>query len=383
MFDYISTSQQLNALLTRLETAKWVTLDTEFIREKTYYPRLCLIQIGSADTLACIDPLAIDDLQPFFTWLQDPKRVKVLHAAWQDMEIFHYLGNGKLPTPLFDTQIAAAVLGMGDQLGYGRLVESLLGVSLDKSQSRTDWSRRPLSKAQLEYAIDDVCYLRDVYLQLQGQLEKLGRMKWLEKPFQKLADPHTYTIDPRTSWEKVKGLQILKPQQLAVLRELAAWREQRALHKDLPRRWLLSDEILLDMARMQPDSPAALRHIRGLSDEQIERSAGEWLNCIALGKSIPKSECPQLPRRRKLDANMNVVADLLTVILNQVANEHGISAQMIATRAQIEKMLEEGRTILADDWRGALVNDAFTNVLSGNNVVRVRNHQVVFETVNS
>ena len=383
MFDYISTSQQLNALLTRLETAKWVTLDTEFIREKTYYPRLCLIQIGSADTLACIDPLAIDDLQPFFTWLQDPKRVKVLHAAWQDMEIFHYLGNGKLPTPLFDTQIAAAVLGMGDQLGYGRLVESLLGVSLDKSQSRTDWSRRPLSKAQLEYAIDDVRYLRDVYLQLQGQLEKLGRMKWLEKPFQKLADPHTYTIDPRTSWEKVKGLQILKPQQLAVLRELAAWREQRALHKDLPRRWLLSDEILLDMARMQPDSPAALRHIRGLSDEQIERSAGEWLNCIALGKSIPKSECPQLPRRRKLDANMNVVADLLTVILNQVANEHGISAQMIATRAQIEKMLEEGRTILADDWRGALVNDAFTNVLSGNNVVRVRNHQVVFETVNS
>ena len=383
MFDYISTSQQLNALLTRLENAKWVTLDTEFIREKTYYPRLCLIQIGSADTLACIDPLAIDDLQPFFTWLQDPKRVKVLHAAWQDMEIFHYLGNGKLPTPLFDTQIAAAVLGMGDQLGYGRLVESLLGVSLDKSQSRTDWSRRPLSKAQLEYAIDDVRYLRDVYLQLQGQLEKLGRMKWLEKPFQKLADPHTYTIDPRTSWEKVKGLQILKPQQLAVLRELAAWREQRALHKDLPRRWLLSDEILLDMARMQPDSPAALRHIRGLSDEQIERSAGEWLNCIALGKSIPKSECPQLPRRRKLDANMNVVADLLTVILNQVANEHGISAQMIATRAQIEKMLEEGRTILADDWRGALVNDAFTNVLSGNNVVRVRNHQVVFETVNS
>lgn len=383
MFDYISTSQQLNALLTRLETAKWVTLDTEFIREKTYYPRLCLIQIGSADTLACIDPLAIDDLQPFFTWLQDPKRVKVLHAAWQDMEIFHYLGNGKLPTPLFDTQIAAAVLGMGDQLGYGRLVESLLGVSLDKSQSRTDWSRRPLSKAQLEYAIDDVRYLRDVYLQLQGQLEKLGRMKWLEKPFQKLADPHTYTIDPRTSWEKVKGLQILKPQQLAVLRELAAWREQRALHKDLPRRWLLSDEILLDMARMQPDSPAALRHIRGLSDEQIERSAGEWLNCIALGKSIPKSECPQLPRRRKLDANMNVVADLLTVILNQVANEHGISAQMIATRAQIEKMLEEGRTILADDWRGALVNTVFTDVLSGNNVVRVRNHQVVFETVNS
>ena len=377
MFEYIDNTQKLNDLLARLEHAEWVTLDTEFIREKTYYPRLCLIQIASADVLACIDPLQIPDLQPFLQWLRDPRRIKVLHAAWQDLEIFYHLGNGALPAPIFDTQIAAAVLGMGDQLGYGRLVENLLGVVLDKSQSRTDWSRRPLTPAQLEYAIDDVRYLRDVYQQLRQQLEKLGRLKWLDKPFQKLADPNTYAIDPRSSWERVRGLQILKPHQLAILREIAAWREERALHKDIPRRWILSDEILLDMARMQPDSAQGLRHIRGLSDEQIERHGGEWLSCIARGKAIPKSEYPQLPRRRKLDANMSVVADLLMALLNQIANEHGISAQMIATRQQIEKMLEEGRVTLADDWRGALVNDVFTAVLSGNTSIRIQDQRVV------
>lgn len=376
MFEYIDHPAALTRLLARMENAEWVTLDTEFIREKTYYPRLCLIQIATSDILACIDPLAISDLQPFLDWLNQPQRLKVLHAAWQDMEIFQHLGKGVVPTPLFDTQIAAAVLGMGDQLGYARLVEASLGVTLDKSQSRTDWSRRPLSKAQLEYAIDDVRYLRDVYLLLHRQLEQQGRMKWLEKPFQKLADPATYQIDPNKIWEKVKGLQVLKPQQLAVLRELAAWREQRALQKDIPRRWILSDEILLDMARMQPDSPDTFRQIRGLSDEQIARGAADWLACITQGKAVPKSEWPQLPRRRKLDSQMAVVADLLMTLLNQLANEHGISAQMIATRQQIEKMLEEGRTHLSDDWRGALVNDVFAQVLSGKTGVQVQNGRI-------
>ena len=379
MFDYIDNTAKLTDLLARLDKAEWITLDTEFIREKTYYPRLCLIQIASEDTLACIDPLAIPDLKPFLDWLKQPQRLKVLHAAFQDMEIFHHLGDGEVPVPLFDTQVAAAVLGMGDQLGYARLVEALLGLSLDKSQSRTDWSRRPLTRAQLEYAIDDVRHLRDAYKLLRTQLETLGRTKWLEKPFQKLADSATYTVDPQTVWERVKGLQVLKPQQLAILRELAAWREQRALLKDLPRRWILSDEILLDMARMQPDSPAGLGQIRGLSDEQIERGASEWLACIARGQAVPKDDCPQLPRRRKLDANMSVIADVLGALLNQIANENGISAQMIATRQQLEKMLEEGRTTLSDDWRGALVNEVFTKVLNGKATIGVRHQQVVVD----
>lgn len=379
MFDYIDNAEKLADLLVRLQDAEWITLDTEFIREKTYYPRLCLIQIASPDVLACIDPLQIDDLQPFLDWLREPRRLKVFHAAWQDMEIFHHLGQGKVPSPVFDTQVAAAVLGMGDQLGYARLVEALLGITLDKSQSRTDWSRRPLTQAQLEYAVDDVRHLRDVFLLLRAQLADLGRTKWLDKPFQKLAEPATYEVDPQTVWERVKGLQVLKPHQLPVLRELAAWREHRALQRDIPRRWILSDEILLDMTRMQPTDAKAMHQIRGLTDEQINRHADEWLELIQRGKAVPKSEWPQLPRRRKLDANMSVIADLLTALLNQLANENGISAQMIATRQQLEKMLEEGRTTLSDDWRGALVNDVFTAVLAGKASVRVQNQQVVVE----
>lgn len=378
MFEYIDNNQKLADLLARLDSAPWITLDTEFIREKTYYPRLCLVQIGSADILACIDPLQIDNLQPLLDWLDEPKRLKVFHAAWQDLEIFHHLG-GKVPTPVFDTQVAAAVLGMGDQLGYARLVEQLSGVTLDKSQSRTDWARRPLTNKQLEYAVDDVRYLRDAYLLLRQQLEQLGRLKWLEKPFQKLTDPASYEVNPRTIWQRVKGVQILKPRQLAILRELAAWREERALHKNIPRRWIVSDEILLDMAKMQPKNAAAFQQIRGLGGEQVERNADEWLACIERGQALPQEEWPQLPRRRKLDANMGVIADLLTALLNQVANENGISAQMIATRSQLEKMLEEGRTTLADDWRGALVNDLFTEVLNGTASIRVRKQRIVVE----
>ncbi|MBU0655953.1 MAG: ribonuclease D [Gammaproteobacteria bacterium] len=379
MYEYIDDPAKLAALLTRLDKAEWVTLDTEFIREKTYYPRLCLIQIASSDTLACIDPLQIGDLTPFIDWLNEPQRLKVLHAAWQDMEIFHHLGD-KVPAPLFDTQVAAAVLGLGDQLGYARLVEQLLGIPLDKSQSRTDWSRRPLSSKQLEYAIDDVRHLRDVYLLLREQLEKLGRLHWLDKPFQKLADPATYAVNPRTVWERVKNVQILKPRQLAILRELAAWREERALHKNIPRRWIISDEILVDLARMKLNTPDSMHQIRGLTGEQIDRYAREWLDCIARAKALPESEWPQLPRRRKLTPEMSVVTDLLMTLLNQIADENGISAQMVATRQQVEKMLEEGRTTLSDDWRGALVNELFTEVLNGKTCIRVRNQQVVVES---
>lgn len=380
MFDYIDNATKLNDLLQRLDDAEWVTLDTEFIREKTYYPRLCLIQIASDDVLACIDPLQIDNLQPFFTWLQQPHRLKVLHAAWQDLEIFHYLGKGQVPSPIFDTQIAAAVLGMGDQVGYARLVEGLLNVRLDKSQSRTDWAKRPLSQKQLEYAIDDVRYLRDVYKQLHQKLQQQGRVRWLEKPFQKLTTPQEYQVDVREVWKRVKGVQILKPRQLAILRELAAWREERALHKNIPRRWVVSDEILLDMARMSVRNHKSMRQIRGLSAEQIAQHGDDWLACIEQGRAVLKADWPELPRRRKLDADLNLVAELLMVLVNKVANEHGISAQMIATRQQVEKMLASGRTKLSEDWRGALVNDLFEQVLSGQGVVRVRDHRLELES---
>lgn len=376
MFDYIDNNDALHALLTDIQDSAWVVLDTEFIREKTYYPRLCLIQIATEKRLACIDPLMIDDLAPFFTWLHDENRLKILHAATQDIEIIYHL-SGQVPKPIFDSQIAAAVLGMGDQMGYARLVEAMLNVQIDKSQSRTDWSRRPLRQAQLSYAIDDVRYLRDVYPLLHKQLKSLGRADWLHKPFAKLSDPATYDVDVRTCWKKVKNLQILKPQQLSILREIAAWREESALRKNIPKRWILSDEILVDMARMYPHELKDFENIRGLKTEIINRHGKKWLEMIKTGANLPRDQWPELPRRKKLTGEASIVVDLLMVALNQQAQAHNISPQMLATRPQVEKMVSEGRTHLSEDWRGSLLNDVFAELLSGKASLQIQGQKVV------
>ena len=377
-FEYIDKPEQLNSFLEKAQYSDWIALDTEFIREKTYYPRLCLIQLATVDDLVCIDPLSIQDLSGFFAWLQQPQMLKVFHAAWQDLEIFYHL-SGQVPKPLFDTQIAAAVLGLGDQLGYARLVEELLGIQLDKSQSRTDWARRPLSHQQLDYAIDDVRYLRQIYPLLKQRLQETGRLNWLSKPFERLTETSEYTPDPWTSWERVKGVQLLKPKQLAVLRELAAWRETLAIQKDLPRRWLLTDEVLVDMARMKNRELTDFSAIRGLSAEQIARYGQSWLGLIRQAQALPTEAWPDLPRRRKLDAELSLVADLLMVVVNQQALAHNISAAMLASRAQIEKMLTEGRTQLSDDWRGSLVNDLFARILTGKASIRIQDQALSIE----
>ena len=378
MFQYIDTEQALTDYLEATRDANWVIIDTEFIREKTYFPKLCLIQLATEDTLACIDPLAIQDLSAFFEWVQQPEMVKVFHAAWQDLEIMHYL-SGNVPTPIFDSQIAAAVLGIGDQMGYARLVENMLGVQLDKSQSRTDWSRRPLQQKQLEYAIDDVRYLRDMYPMLLERLQDTGRASWLNKSFQHLGDPTAYEPDPRSCWKRTKGVQLLKPKQLSALRELAAWREEQAIKKDLPRRWLVGDEVLVDMARMKTATLDDFNNIRGLKSEQVKRHGETWLQLIETGLALPPEEWPELPRRRKPDADLAMVADLLMLVVNQQARASNISPQMIATRSQVEKMLTEGRKNLSDDWRGSLMNEAFADILNGKVKLGVESLTVVLE----
>ena len=382
MFQYIDTNELLEAFLQSINGSKWVALDTEFIREKTYFPKLCLIQIATTDTLACIDPLAINDLSPLWQWLSNTDVVKVFHAAWQDLEIIYQL-SGSVPPPVFDTQIAAAVLGIGDQMGYARLIETMLGLQLDKSQSRTDWAKRPLQAKQLDYAIDDVRYLREIYPKLTQQLQQQERSSWLAKSFQQLENPETYEPAPRSCWKRTKGVQLLKPKQLSVLRELAAWREERAIRKNLPRRWLLSDEILIDMARMKNlATEQDLRQIRNLPAEQIKRHGSTWLELIAQGLSLPKEEWPELPRRKKLNENLALTADLLIVVVNKIAREHNISPAMIANRSQIEKMLTEGRNRLSEDWRGNLVNDVFSQILTGRSSIKIEKETVVITESN-
>src|SRR3569833_1048425 len=267
---YIDDTRALAALCTRLRGTEWIALDTEFVREKTLYPILCLIQIASADTLACIDPLALPDLDPLLDVLNDPAITKVMHAARQDMEIFNHL-RGELPRPVFDTQLAAPLLGLQEQIGYAALVDNILNVKLDKAHIRADWSQRPLSPAQLEYAADDVRYLAVLYPRLRDTLAAKARLQWLAGDFAELSNPRLYACPPADAWLRIKGTPRLRTRQLAVAQALAAWREETAQRQNRPRSWILRDENLLDLARLQPLGIGELAQVRGLHEQAVAR----------------------------------------------------------------------------------------------------------------
>ena len=376
---YINTNKALFELCKLLKNKEWIALDTEFIREKNYYPKLCLVQIAAGDdVLACIDPLSISNLSPFIDILKDPSIIKVFHAAYQDLEIFYYLMD-EVPAPIFDTQPAASVLGLGEQIGYARLVEELLNVSLEKSQSRTDWSRRPLSKKQIDYAIDDVKYLQKIYHLIYKKVENKQRLLWLESDFEHLTDSSTYEISLTSCWSRVKGRQVLKGRQLAVLQELAAWREEVAVKKDRPRRWIVNDDILVDLARRQPENLSQIQQIRNADDKHLKRYHQDWIRVIQKAKDIPKENWPTMPTKRKASASQDILVDLLMLVVKYQAKEHHISASFIATRKQVLKMVQEGRSSLSSDWRGALVNTAFADILSGRKEISVQNGEVVFQ----
>jgi len=364
VFEVINTTQDLQTFVAKISEAKWLAIDTEFLREKTYYAKLCLIQVEADDHRACIDPLAIDDLSAFAELMHNPDITKVLHAAHQDLEILLQI-TGKMPTPIFDTQTAASVLGIGDQMGYARLVESMLGVSLAKTQSRTDWTKRPLRDAQLEYAIDDVRYLAQIYPLMIEQLESQSRLNWLDNDFAKATNPETYAMNAEERWKKVKGNQVLKRPQLAILRELAAWREERAEKSDRPRKWILSDDILLDMARQQPDTAADIKEIRGINPDRSQKHHDTWLSLIKKGKDTPETEWPELPKAKKPSPNQNALIDMLMLVIQIQAKQHNITAAVIATRKRVADMILAGETSISDDWRGALVNDQIAAVIAG------------------
>lgn len=370
---FIDTPEQLQELAAELAASDWLAVDTEFIRERTYLPRLCLIQICDGRTAACIDPLALKDLAPLKTLLLDPNIVKVFHAARQDQEIF--LNEwGELPSPVFDTQPAAALLGLGDQVGYGNLIQQLLKVELAKDHSRTDWSRRPLEKAQLRYALDDVIYLGQAYLKIHRQLEKLGRLEWLEPEFETLVSPATYALEPMTMWQRVKGRQHLRGVRLAVLQALAAWREEQALARNLPRRWVLKDEVLLEMARRSPKTLAELGGIRGLEPGVIRNHGETLLQLIAEASQRPKSDWPvEKARPKRLTAQEEATVDLLSSALRLIADQAGLSPQAIASRKDLQALLQTPeQAILLKGWRRKLAGEPLQQLLSGH-------HQIVID----
>lgn len=368
---WIDNDEALTRLCARLGASPWLCLDTEFLRERTYRPQLCLIQIASADTIACIDPLALESLEPLNALLRNPDITKVLHSASQDLEIFA-IREGFVPAPVFDTQIAAALMGLGDQIGYGRLVEEMLDVRLDKAHSRTDWTRRPLSRDQIEYAADDVRWLREVYLKQREWLERRGRLDWLQQDFEALTDPARYRPDPEQAWLRVKGLQRLRPAQLAALRLLAAWREEEAVASDRPRRWILKDEVLIDLARRRPKTLAELSDIRGLELRTVERHGKTLLRLLAEAANLPRDQWPVLPERRRLQPRQEAVIDLLMASLRQSALEAEISPQAIAGRRDLERLVLGERDLpLLRGWRRELVGERMLDLIEGRSALGI------------
>lgn len=381
-YRYIDTAQGLEALCRELSTYNWFTLDTEFIRERTYAPRLCLLQVATPDTVACIDPLALADLEPLRALLFDSRITKVLHAAFQDLEIFFHL-YGKVPAPIFDTQIAATLLGHGDQIGYGNLVRAELGIELAKGHARTDWCQRPLDDDQLNYAADDVRYLCDIYERQIEALVKHGRLEWLDEDFATLTSAETYANPPQQAWRRVKGAGRLKGVQPTVLRALAAWREQRAQERDKPRRWIVKDDPLLDLARQMPGDSNKMSRIRGLDDTLIKRHGEELLAIIDQAKQTPKTEWLAIEQGPRLSPQQEPLVDLLMAQLRELCRQQRITPSAVTGRRELEKLVMGERDLpLMHGWRGALAGKQLAALLDGRLSLRVVSNHLVAETRN-
>jgi len=353
-YHYIANASALIALCEQLSTRRWLALDTEFMRERTYYPRFCLLQVSDGDTIACIDPIECGDLTPLWQLLHDPERVKVLHGGRQDLELL-LQQSGALPLPLFDTQIAAALLGQGDQIGYGPLVEAVLGVTLAKEHARTDWCSRPLSAAQLAYAADDVRYLGPLYMQQLAELTRCDRHHWLDDDMTRLSDVASYQNPPEAAWRRVKGGGRLRGAQWEALRRLAAWREEQAQQSNRPRRWIMKDETLLALARELPTTPTALLQLR-LERATYERHGVHLLQLLQASES--ESALPAPTVLPPLNRHQEQLVSQLMQQLRERCEAQQVAMAMVANRRDLERLVRGDRDLpLLRGWRAAVAGD--------------------------
>ncbi len=348
----ISDTRELAAFCERIAKSPFVTVDTEFMRERTYWPKLCVVQLGGAEEAAAIDALAEGiDLAPVFELMENCDLLKVFHAGRQDLEIFYHL-TGKLPQPIFDTQIAAMVCGFGDAAGYETLVTKLTRARLDKASRFTDWSARPLTERQIAYALDDVTYLRKVYEKLQKKLAQNGRADWLAEEIVTLTSPETYDPNPEEVFRRIKT-RSASPRYLAALREIAAWRELEAQRLDLPRSHVLRDESMVEIAHHMPTTPADLARTRGVGRRLAEGSAGAaLLAALARGKELPEKECPRPVDRPQMPNGLGPVTDLLKVLLKMKAEESGAAQRLVASSDDIDLIAAFGEEADVPALRG-------------------------------
>ena len=335
----ITTQQQLDDICTQLSTKPYLTIDTEFLRDKTYYSKLCLIQLAGPD----IDAVAIDPIEYDLNWdsfhdlMQNENVVKVFHAARQDLEIFYQM-NGKIPKPLFDTQVAAMVCGYGDSIAYNKLVEGITGKALAKNAQFTDWSRRPLSDKQMTYALDDVIYLRNVYESLDAQLKKQKRENWLKQEMDILSNPDTYKVDLDMIWQRIK-IRSDKPEVLAILRTLARWREERAQKKNLPRNRVIKDDALADIAVYMPKDTEGLSRIRNVPKDMARGDkARKILNMVKQARQSDKSDWPKVKRGKPFPKEATPILEMLKLLLKINCSESDVAPKLIANVKDLEEI---------------------------------------------
>ncbi len=345
----ITDAPALRAFAARLARRAWIAVDTEFLRQRTYYPKLCLVQIADCEEIGLIDVLAIDDLAPLAAILADTGVRKVFHSAEQDLEVL-FQRFGRVPAPLFDTQLAAPLAGFDEQIGYAPLIKAVLDIDLAKSHTRTNWCRRPLSAGALAYAADDVRYLAPAYLRLRDQLIASGRLAWLDSDCERLTDPARFRIDPCTAWRRLRGWHRLAPNEQQILAELAAWREREAIAADRPRRWIIGDDVIMAIARRQPADQKALRAIAALPDKTADRHGQALLACVRRGLTRPAIVLAKRPSPPDAQTKKQITAGLRR--LHERAQALKISPGTLASRQEIAAIVAGARdTRLLHGWR--------------------------------
>lgn len=381
---FLKDSVELSALLDRARAHGRISLDTEFMREKTYWAKLCLVQIAVGDECAILDPLGGVDMQPLLDVLTDESVVKIVHAGGQDLEIFFKLAGGAAK-PVFDTQIAATVAGSPSQVGYARLVKDLFDVELDKSDTFTDWARRPLTAAQTEYALNDVRYLDAMYEELTGRLAREGRSDWLADDLAKLSDPETYAVRPEQQFRRLKRISSLSRRQLGVLQQVAAWREREAMRRDLPRRWIVGDETLVEIARRRPTDREVLADIRGLNIRSLGDGGTGVLAAVRVGLDATDDELPRIDRKPRTVVDVEGVVELMGALVRVRASQEGIAVPLLATRGDLERLAggERDESPLLAGWRRGIVGDDLVALIDGTLSLRVADGRIQVEVVDA
>ena len=382
----IADSTSLTKFCDRLIKSSYITVDTEFMRDQTYWPRLCLVQIANEHEAAAIDTLAKGiDITPLLNLFTNPRIFKIFHAARQDLEIFYRL-MGKLPSPIFDTQIAAMVCGFGDSAGYDTLVRKLTDETIDKSSRFTDWALRPLSQRQINYALGDVTHLRQVYIKLNEMLGQNNRHNWMDEELSILRDTKNYTFEPEDAWRRIK-YRAPKPRFLAILKEVAAWREIEAQNKDIPRNRIVRDESLIEISHHAPKTINDLSRARGLSLKKAEGSLGKaLLNAVKVGSNVPSENLPEVKRDAPLPKGIGPITDLLKVLLKLKCEKHDVAQKLIATVNDMEQIAAFGQNAnvpALQGWRQEVFGIDALRLRSGQLAMVIKDHNLELVEINN